>query len=318
MARPAFLVRRPGPLTSVQDLGRYGYQYEGVAPAGAADPFSLWVANRLVGNPPGEACLEVTSFGLEVEALGPVVVAIGGGDLDAAVEGHPATLWASFPMQPGQRLVFRALRQGFRAYLAVAGGVAVPSLLGSRSTDLLGHLGGLAGRPLRAGDVVMAAEPTGTTADLAGRRLDPARRPDWQQEVEVSSLVGPQADWFSQESVAIFFSGTYRVTPASDRMGLRLEGPAVVILPGQEMVSEGTPTGAVQVPGDGQPILLMAGRQTVGGYPKLAVAATPDLPVLAQLRPGQGRVRFRAITLAGAHHHLARYTSVLESPGLII
>ncbi len=317
MGGAALRVLRPGPLTTVQDLGRHGYRKEGVPVGGAVDAQALWLANRLVGNAPGEAGLEVTLFGLEVEALAETVVAITGADLDARVNGAEAPLGESFPLRAGDRLAFHGPRAGCRAYLAVAGGIDVPPVLGSRATDLLGRMGGMNGRPLRAGDVLSTGPVSGMLRDRVGRRLRPGAVPVPGPEVIVRAVAGPQGDWFSAEAVGLFFSRDYEVLPTSDRMGLRLAGPAVPPLPGRELPSEGTPVGSVQVPGDGQPIVLLAGCQTMGGYPKIATVITPDLPLLAQARPGFSRVRFAAVTLEEAHRTLAEWARWLEDPDLV-
>lgn len=314
MAAPVLRILRPGPLTTVQDLGRHGYQAEGVPVAGALDAPALRLANRLVGNAPDDAGLEITLMGFEAEALGETVAAVTGADLGARLNGAELPLGVSFRMRPGDRLAFAGPRAGCRAYLAIAGGVAVPAVLGSRSTDLLGRLGGLAGRSLRAGDVIEAGPASAPLDSLAGRRLncDAARLP--ATDCTVRAVVGPQGDWFSPEALGLFFSRSYEVLPQSDRMGLRLQGPAVPPLPGRELPSEGTPPGSVQVAGDGRPIVLLAGCQTMGGYPKIATVITPDLPLLAQVRPGLNRVRFAAVTLEEAHDILKKWTLWLEGP----
>lgn len=324
-ARAVLAVREPGLLTTVQDLGRFGYQAEGVPPSGAADAQSLWVANRLVGNPPGGAGLEITLIGPALEVLAETVIAVTGADLGATWNGKDLPLGESVLVKPGDRLTFTGPRSGCRAYLAVAGGIAVPLWLGSRSTDLLGRLGGFEGRPLRAGDVIAAGCPARPLAGLAGRRVRPGALPaavprcgNGPAAIEVRAVVGPQEGSFTAEAVALFFSREFRVLPASDRMGLRLEGVPVPPRPeAGELPSEGTPAGAVQVPPDGRPIVLLAGRQTMGGYHKIAVVTTPDIPALAQARPGDA-IRFRAVTLAEAHAALAGWVRLLESPDLVV
>ncbi len=313
-ARPVFLVRRPGPQTTIQDAGRFGFQKEGVPVSGAADALSLALANRLAGNPPGAVALEILLMGLELEALDRGVVALAGADLGARLNGRPLVPGESFPFGPGDRLSFTGGERGCRAYLAVAGGIAVPAVLGSRSTDLLGRLGGMDGRPLRAGDVLCAGVPDAPPEALAGRRLGAGVAPDPAAEITVRALLGPQEDWFSREAVARFFSHPYAVAPASDRMGLRLEGPPVAPEGGRELLSEGTPPGSVQVPGDGRPIVLLAGCQTVGGYPKIATVISADLHLLGQARPGYTRVRFQAVSLAEAHAALAEEARLLADP----
>lgn len=299
--RPGLRVDRPGPLTTVQDLGRFGHQADGVPPSGAADGFSLRLANRLVANDLGAAGLEVTVLGPELTALTDTAAAVCGADLGPAVDGRPVETGTAFRLGAGQTLRFRGPRRGCRAYVAVAGGITVPMVLGSRSTDLLGGFGGFRGRALRAGDVLPIGEPAAPPADLEGRRLPPGLWDPPEGDVEVRFIPGPQDDWFDLDQ---FTGTTYGVSSRSDRMGLRLEG-APLGVPDRSLPSEGTPLGTVQVPPDGAPIVLLAGRQTLGGYPKPGVVATPDAYRLAQLLPGAGRVRFRAVGLAAAHRYLA-------------
>lgn len=315
--RPALAVLRPGSQTTVQDLGRWGYQDEGVPVAGAADPVSLVLANRLVGNPPGAAALEVAVLGLELEALAEVAVGLAGADLGARVNGRPLPRGQCVLLRPGDRLAFAGGGRGCRAYLAVAGGVAVPPVLGSRSTDLLGRLGGVEGRPLRAGDVVRAGRPPEPPRTLAGRRLRPEALADFPPEVTVRAVLGPDEDRFSRAAVAVFFSHPFAVTPLSDRMGLRLAGPPVAARRG-EVTSEGTPPGSVQVPPGGEPIVLLSGCQTVGGYPRLATVIAADLHLLGQARPGYTSLRFQAVTLAAAHRSLAEQARLLAAADLVV
>lgn len=316
--RPVFVVRRPGPQTTIQDAGRFGYQREGVPVAGAVDAFSLALANRLAGNAAGAAALEILLMGLELEALDRGVAALAGADLGARLNGRPVAPGESFAFGPGDRLSFAGGGRGCRAYLAVAGGFAVPEVLGSRSTDLLGRLGGLDGRPLRAGDVLRAGAADAPLDPRAGRRLRPGVAPDCPPEITVRALPGPQEEWFGREALERFFGHPYSVTPASDRMGLRLEGPPVPPEAGRELLSEGTPPGSVQVPGEGRPIVLLAGCQTVGGYPKIATVISADLHLLGQARPGYTRVRFQSVTLEEAHAALAAQARLLADPGLFV
>jgi KipI family sensor histidine kinase inhibitor len=294
--RPVLRVIRPGSLTTIQDLGRGGHQAAGIPVAGAADVPALRLANRLLGNPDGAAALEITVLGPHLVALADVALAVVGGDLGAQVDGQPVAPGASFLLRRGQELRFLGPRAGCRAYLAVAGGVEAPLTLGSRSCDLLGGLGP---RPLAAGDTVCAGEPAAPDAALAGRRLRPgAYELPRGPEVAVAVVPGPQDDWFAEGER--LYGAAYHVLPASDRTGLRLDGPPLHPR-GQELLSEATPLGAIQVPADGRPIVLLAGRQTVGGYPKIGVVATHDAWRLAQLRPGAVAVRFVAVDLAEAH-----------------
>jgi KipI family sensor histidine kinase inhibitor len=286
----AVRVLRPGLLTTVQDLGRSGWRSAGVPLGGAMDPFALRVANLLVGNPEDAAGLELTLAGPELEFSAETRVAVGG----AEFEGVPS--WRTLTVAAGERLAFGACRQGCRAYLAVAGGIAVPPVLGSRSTYLRGEFGGFAGRALREGDRLPLGEPRGAIpARPAGWRVSTLILPAYSPEPQLRVIAGPQAPEFGEELWAAEFS----LTSQSDRMGLRLAGPALGRRGGTELLSTAVAPGTVQVPPDGQPILLMADAQTIGGYPQAAHVIGADLPVAAQLRPGD-RVRFREVDLAEA------------------
>jgi KipI family sensor histidine kinase inhibitor len=291
---PVFHVVRPGPLTTFQDLGRSGHQAAGVPVAGAADPPALRLANRLVGNADGAAALEITVMGPTLAALREVVIAVCGADLAATVDGKPLPTGQATLIRKGQELRFRGLVAGCRAYLAVAGGFQAPLTLGSASADLLGRLGP---RPLRAGDDLIAGPAA--ARDVAGRRLRPgAYELPTGDILDVAVVPGPQEDWFPEAER--LYAEPYAVLPASDRTGLRLDGIAVEPKAGDPL-SEATPLGSIQVPADGRPIVLLAGRQTVGGYAKIGVVCTPDAWRLAQVRPGAMRVRFRPVGLSEAH-----------------
>jgi antagonist of KipI len=288
-----------GMLTTVQDLGRYGYQRYGVPTSGAMDLFSLRAANRLVGNPDDAACLEMTLVGPRLRFVSPVTIALTGADLDARWNGGPLPRWESILVEPQTELWFAGPRSGMRAYLAVAGSLDVPLVLGSRSTYTRSRLGGLDGRKLQAGDTL---DITGDRPVLLGGtlRLPAARRPACGHAHVLRVVLGPQDDCFTVGGIETFLSSTYTVAPQSDRMGCRLSGPPIEHLRGPDIISDGTPFGAVQVAGDGAPIVLMADRGTAGGYTKIATVIGPDVPVLAQAAPGE-TVTFEAVTLDAAY-----------------
>jgi biotin-dependent carboxylase-like uncharacterized protein len=271
-------VLAPGPLTTVQDGGRHGWRYLGVPAAGPADWLSHTVANRLVGNPDGAAALEVTLSGPRLRCTVPVTAAaVGAG---ATVDGVAVPAGASFRVPAGAVLAVRRTAPGVRGYLAVAGGVDVPAVLGSRSADTLAGLGP---RRLAAGD------------RLGVSVVEPPLR-SWVAPVADGPLrvvAGPHEDWFTPEARRL--TGTYTVTPAADRVGLRLDGPPLERARDGELPVTGLVAGALQVPPDGRPILLLANHGPTGGYPVVAVVATADLPAAAQARPGQP-LRFRIIT----------------------
>jgi KipI family sensor histidine kinase inhibitor len=299
-----------GPLTTVQDGGRAGYEEFGVPAGGALDEVSYRVANRLAGNDPAAAVLEVTGGGLMIEAMEPVRIALAGADLAARVNAEPFPPGTQRMLHAGDRLALERPRSGLRAYLAVEGGVAVPTVLGSRSTCLAAGFGGLDGRALRAGDVI-AAYP-GRGLPPPEQEIPPRLRAFAGSEVTLRVTPGPQSNWLSSEAWAAFLGQDYTIGPASDRMGLRLEGCRPVASDLTELVSEGVPPGAVQLLPSGQPVLLLADRQTTGGYPKPAVVAAVDLPAAAQLLPG-ARVRFLLIGVASARRLLEERDRLLAS-----
>lgn len=282
---PAITVLAPGLFTTVQDEGRWGYQALGVPVGGALDQRAYARANRLVGNAAGAAAIEATIAGPELRFERRTAVAITGADLSPTLGGQGVPMDQPFPCPAGAVLRFGRRLRGARAYIAVAGGIDVPMVLGSRSAHALSGLGG---RLLRAGDSLsVGAAPAGAgiarpAAEDAPDRLD--------SPVTLRLRPGPQAASFAAEAFDILAGATFRLSSRSNRMGYRLEGASLPSLPG-EMISDATFTGALQVPPDGAPILLMADRQTIGGYPQLAVVVADDLPRAAQLAPGDA-VRF--------------------------
>ena len=285
----AITVIRAGMLTTVQDLGRSGVRSLGVPPGGAADALALRIVNLLVGNDEGAAALEFTLFGPELEFAVDATIAVGGGNFIGALPR-----WQPVRVRAGERVKFGAARSGCRGYLAVAGGLDVPVVLGSRGTYLRAALGGLAGRALRDGDVLRASE---VTREVIGRwHLDERILPAYGVSPMVRCVRGAQAAEFGGTFTAVEF----KVTAKSDRMGVRLAGPTVARSGERELVSTTVVPGTVQVPPDGQPIVLLADAQTIGGYPQIAHVVTVDLPLVAQLRPGD-TVRFREISLEAAH-----------------
>lgn len=288
-------VTAAGPLSTIQDAGRIGWQRYGVAPAGAFDPRYLAVANALVGNPPAAAGIEFTLMGdayvAEAESLRLAVA----GDAVVSIDDRPAVPWRSYRLARGQKLKVRALKQDARGYVAVAGGLLLAPVLGSVATHARTGLGGIEGRKLKAGDLLPLAADAAPLADE--RSFDPALLPPRSASMRV--LLGPQDDYFTASGIETFLAAEYTVTREADRMGYRLEGPAIEHAKGYNIVSDGIPLGAVQVPGSGQPIVMMVDRQTTGGYPKIACVIAPDVATLAQVKPGHG-LRFRAVDVAEA------------------
>ena len=320
----------PGPLATVQDAGRFGYAHLGVPPSGAADPDSLRLGNRLVGNPPDRAGLEFTLGRATLRCHNDLFIALTGALVPVTVAGHPVPMDEAVLVPAGSELRLGTAATGLRIYLSVRGGIAVPPVLGSRSADLLSGLGP---PPLRPGDRLPvgpdpdygrpasapspAPAPGDASAPVAGSPRGPVRSPgagaveeavspsasSWPREagsprgrdeepVGLEVVAGPREDWFTEAARAALTRETYTVTPTSNRTGLRLAGPGLSRARDGELPSEGLVTGAIQVPPDGQPILLLTDHPATGGYPVIAVLATTSLGPAAQLRPGQ-RIRFR-------------------------
>jgi antagonist of KipI len=292
-------VIKPGWLTTVQDLGRYGYQQYGVPVSGAMDRRSFIIANRLVGNRDDDAGLEITVHGPELLFEHDAVIAVTGADLSASVNGISIPLWTSVQIEAGSRLTFGARRAGTRGYVTIAGGIDVPIVLGSRSTHTYSRTGGMKGRTLAPGDVLISgALPPRAHAAIA-RALPERLRPVYSTITTLRILPGPQDSPFGDHALARLIGSKYRLSNRSDRMGYRLEGPKIAHTGSGQWISEGTAMGALQVPADELPILLMADRHTTGGYPKIAVVISADLHLAAQLMPGEA-IAFKTTTLPDA------------------
>jgi len=273
---------KPGLLTSVQDLGRYGHQALGVPVAGPMDAFSHRLANQLVGNDPEAATLEVTLIGPELVIEAETTMAIVGALFEATCDGRPVPMGASFAVLRGQRLKFGRIVQGARAYIGVAGGVLTEGVLGSRATHLVSRMGGVEGRALLAGDrlPVMAQPSPRPLRKAIGLTLPTGGR------ARLRVVPGPQDDWFHADALKAMAGVSFRISPRSNRMGYRLQGPPLSRAREGELISEPVGMGAIQVPAAGEPILLMADRQTAGGYPKIGHVISADLPMAGQLAPG--------------------------------
>jgi antagonist of KipI len=297
--RPTIEILTPGVLTTVQDWGRPGYQNLGIAESGAMDTFSFVAANRLVGNPDNSACLEITLVGPKIRFLRPTWGSLTGAHLSAHLNQYPLTPGRTFKAEKGDLISFGPRVYGIRAYLAVAGGFDVPVVLGSRSTYVYAGFGGYEGRPLRKGDTLSAFTQRGdnesTFAELPV---------EFQIEKYDSSLihviVGPHEDRFTEEGLQTFFHSRYVVMSDSNRMGYRLKGPKITHRETPIVVSEATPVGAVQVPGQGTPVILLRERGTTGGYTKIACVISRDIDILAQIFPGEG-IFFHPVDLSEAH-----------------
>ena len=293
---------QPGPLTLVQDQGRTGFQKLGVSVSGAIDFDALNIRNRLVGNDPNAAGLEALLGGLEIEFSKQTVFAITGADIDADLDGVPVSTNISYTAHAGSHLVLGMVNEGLRAYVAVAGGLNNSSVLGSRATHIASKIGGVDGRQLAEGDVLSLGDPA--PDGLSGMVFADDEFSSTVQNLTIRIILGPQDDEFSKTGIDTLLGSTYSVTDQSNRQGLRLDGPEIESKTGRyDIVSDPVVNGSVQVPGDGKPIILLADRQTTGGYAKIATVASVDLPKLGQASPG-ATISFTAISVTEAQQLL--------------
>jgi biotin-dependent carboxylase-like uncharacterized protein len=289
----------PGPHTTVQDLGRPRHLRYGIPPSGPLDRPSFITANRLVANADSAAALECTLMGPRLQAHAPCAVAVTGADMAITINGAAAPAWTTLLLLPADVLKIGVARAGVRGYVAFSGGIDVPVVLGSRATFVRGRMGGVQGRALRKDDVLpLAPAPLPRV-----RRLRRDAIPDWTGEPALRVVLGPQADRFTADGIAQFLGAAYEMLPQSDRMGARLKGPRIAHARGHDIISDGIALGAVQVPGDGQPIVLLVDRQSTGGYTKVATVCSFDIARIGQVKPGQ-RMRFTAVEVAEAHRLL--------------
>lgn len=290
-----------GVLSTVQDQGRYGYRQYGVPISGAMDLYALRLANILVGNNEEAAGIEVTFYGLKLRSTEDTWVAITGGDLSPQKNGKPVPMWRSICLKKNEILSFRGLRSGFRAYMAVQGGIDIPLLMNSRSTSIKAAFGGTGGA-LKTGDRLK------TWDSFAGGKMQEKLIPDqfiplYSTQNELRVVLGPQADYFPSEIRELFLNSEYTITPQSDRQGYRLTGPALKHIRSYDVITEAVWPGAVQIPGDGLPIILLSDAQTTGGYPKIASVISVDIDKLGQAKPSD-KIRFKSVTLEESVHLL--------------
>ncbi len=291
----ALRIVQGGLLTTVQDLGRPGCRQWGIAASGAADPFSVRLANLRVGNRPDAAVLEMTASGISCEAVSPILVAMAGAPMPALRNGIPIEPDTPFELAAGDTLSIGAAARGFRTYLAIGGGIDVPRVLGSLSTHVSAGFGGLRGRKVERGDELSAFEYQGKGPRAAAFETAGVGAP-----ADLRTIAGPQRTDFSEPALARFFEAEFRVSSRSNRMGIRLEGgPAPAPDESGDMVPEGSVHGAIQIPPGGEPIIHMPEGPVTGGYPRIASVISADLGALGQLRPGD-RVRFRDVSLEEA------------------
>lgn len=290
-------ILKGGILTTVQDMGRTGYQSQGFAVAGAMDVRSFKIANILLDNPENEAVLEFTLIGPEMEFTTDAIVAITGGDFQPSLNGEPVPMYTALYIKKGDILKFRSARTGSRGYIAFAGYLDIPIAMGSRSTYMKCRVGGFKGRKLQAGDYIAFRKQRLYLPSFASRKV--IQEDFSQEEATLRVVMGPQDDRFQQQGIDTFLGSEYIVTSDFDRMGCRLDGPIIAPKKTSDIISDGITFGSVQVPSQGKPIILLTDRQTTGGYAKIATVASVDIPKLVQ-RKTNHKIRFKAITVQEA------------------
>ena len=324
------LVKKSGPMTTLQDLGRLGFQKYGVLVNGAMDSFSSRIANILVGNAPTEASLEMTMLGATLELPAGTLLALTGADLAATINGQPVPQFRPVYVKTDCTLRCGFSKRGCRGYLAIAGGFDVPLVMGSKSTYLRAKIGGYKGRVLQDGDVLEIGTASAVAQTFIHNITAKADRPapfvtvPWFApcsfifgEDEIRVTQGQQFNWFTDASVQDFFQEPYTITLQSDRMGYRLEGKVLAYREKRDLVSEPVTFGSIQIPADGKPIILLADRQTAGGYPKIASVIYADLPRLAQRQPNT-QLHFKEVTLAEAEQYYFQQEDYLAQLAEII
>ena len=287
-------VLKPGMLTTVQDLGRTGYQSQGFSVAGVMDVRSFKIANLLVDNPENEPVLEFTLIGPTLEFTSDTIIAITGGDFNPTINGEPAPMYTAIYMHKGDILRFGSAVTGSRGYISFSSYLKVPTVMGSRCTNMKSSIGGFKGRKLQADDYIMFRIKRRYLPFFLSRTLKPDEMD--QEQVTLRVVMGPQDHMFTKQGIQTFLNSVYTVTNEFDRMGCRLDGPFIASKNGSDIISDGICFGSVQVPSHGKPIILLADRQTTGGYAKIATVASVDIPKLVQ-RKTDNKVRFKAITV---------------------
>ncbi|MGN0131430.1 MAG: biotin-dependent carboxyltransferase family protein [Lachnospiraceae bacterium] len=301
----SFQVITAGPLSTIQDKGRFGYQQFGIGTNGVMDQDAYQTANQLLENQGNEAVIETTLFGPTLTFDAPCICVITGADIRPLLDDLPIKMYHPFYIKAGQTLTTAMAVNGCRSYIAFKGGINVPILMNSRSTNLKCHMGGFQGRALQNGDSISLFSDDPDIARTISEhspilsKFAPEVRFD--TDVTIRVIEGPQDSYFTEKGKYEFYHGHYEVTPESDRMGYRLEGPAIENRNGVDIVSDGIASGSIQVPSNGKPIILLSDRQTTGGYAKIATVISKDLPKLAQLKPGD-HIRFQKITVEEAQN----------------
>lgn len=292
-----FKIINPGLYTTIQDLGRFGYQQYGMPVSGAMDTYSLRLANKLVGNDAHAACMETTFLPPHFEIISDTIMAITGGQTELTINNISKPIHCNHHLKAGDMIQMGPVTKGSRVYIAFAGGIDVPVIMNSRSTYARANVGGFNGRKLLAGDEVFTLKKS---IKFKHRSIPNELLLDYNPEQEIRVIGGSEMNRFSFEGIKTFLTSTYTISNKSDRMGYRLDGPEIKHKQGADIISSGICNGAIQVPGDGKPIVMLADRQTVGGYTKIANVITADLPLFGQLKPSD-KIYFTHVKLDYAH-----------------
>lgn len=310
-------IKNPGALTTVQDMGRFGYMDKGFSPSGAVDAFSMQIANALVGNALGEAVLEATMLGPSIQFHGNAVFAVTGADMDLKLNGVSCPMNRAVSVKDGDLLSLGFARNGCRAYIAVAGGMEIEPVLGSLSTNLKCGLGGFKGRALKAGDYIGLVREVKSLSSMDRRFYEPGRE-EFRSAASADGIPvlravrGPQEAYFTKKGLRTLTETVYTVTNDSNRMACKLTGEPVEFVTGGDIISDGIMTGSIQVSSGGMPIVMLADHQTTGGYAKIGTVISADIPVIGQKKPGE-KVRFMFVTVEEAQKLYMQGQKLLKS-----
>jgi len=298
-----FKVISSGIFDTIQDLGRFGFQQYGMPVSGAMDSCALRIGNRLLGNEENEAAIEISAPGISLEVLDQTVIATTGANFNPTINNSPAPMCEAIEVKKGDIISFDQIKNGCRSYLLVVGGIDVPIILGSKSTYVRGKIGGLKGRPLKKADIINIGKTNQELQNIIGRKVTANNLPVYNEENEIRVILGPQDDYFTKDGLHVFLNSFYEITANSDRMGYRLKGPKIKSKNGSDIITDGIPLGSIQVPRNGMPIVMLADRQTTGGYAKIATVISVDVDKFAQMKPGN-KVKFTQVNLEEAHQLL--------------
>lgn len=305
---PSIKVIKSGLCTTIQDIGRTGYQQYGIPVSGVMDEFAFRIGNYLVEADENNAVLEIPYIGPTLEFDFDITIAITGADLSSKINNQDISMWKSINVKKGDILSFSTIKSGARAYIAFAGEIDVPIINGSKSTLLKSKLGGFEGRQLKIGDIIEIKNPRFLTKKNV---LNLKYIPNYQKFEEIRVVLGPQDKYFTEKGIETFLNSEYEISREADRMGMRLEGEIITHKDKADIISDAVVFGSIQVPGNGKPIILLADRQTTGGYTKIATVIKADLPKLAQMSPGY-KIKFKALSIEEAEQEYINYYKKFE------